>query len=59
MPTHAEHADMIDRFAQLIAEHEELKRQYDDLQTNFHLLASKKMNDILIAYAEMIEKKKR
>lgn len=50
---------MIDRFAQLIAEHEELKRQYDDLQTNFHLLASKKMNDILIAYAEMIEKKKR
>lgn len=46
MTSHKEHADTIDRFADLIREHEELKRQYASLQVNFNMLAGSKLREV-------------
>lgn len=57
MSTHEDHIRTIDNYAKLIVEHEELKRQYDELQTNFHLLAGKKFKDIIGRYRELVDAK--
>lgn len=49
MASHKEHADLINRFAELIKEHEELKQQYTSLQTNFNLLAGGKLQEVFRA----------
>lgn len=46
MTSHEKHADLINRFAELIHEHEELKKQYATLQTNFDLLAGDKLRKV-------------
>lgn len=46
MASHKQNADLIDRFAQLIKDHEELKRQYATLQTNFNMLAGDKIRQV-------------
>lgn len=57
MASHKEHADLIDRFAKLINEHQDLKRQYDTLQTNFNLLAGKKMADFFSRLEKQFDEK--